>query len=170
MVADGKPAQPSTGTLGISGLWTRHPIIEGVRRNHSLIKVVLDTTTTGTSTSTSTPAATVTPTTPLAAPGAGAGAGAGAAGAGAKSNRTPVEEGRVSRDNGRSGAITAAAAQELYYSQQELQHLQMQQQQMLQKKILTNRKLLRERGRVGWEELKLLGVDDDIIREVCQDI
>ncbi|KAI8359018.1 hypothetical protein B0O80DRAFT_495651 [Mortierella sp. GBAus27b] len=170
MAADGKPAQPSTGTLGISGLWTRHPIIEGVRRNHSLIKVVLDTTTTGTSTSTSTPAATVTPTTPLAAPGAGAGAGAGAAGAGAKSNRTPVEESRMSRDNGRSGAITASAAQELYYSQQELQHLQMQQQQMLQKKILTNRKLLRERGRVGWEELKLLGVDDDVIREVCQDI
>ncbi|KAI8359020.1 hypothetical protein B0O80DRAFT_495653 [Mortierella sp. GBAus27b] len=67
-------------------------------------------------------------------------------------------------------AAAAAAAQELYYSQQELQHLQMQQQQMLQRKILANRKLVRERGRVGWEELKLLGVDDDIIREVCQDI
>jgi len=157
-VAEGKMAMGATTDAtpsGMSGLWTRHPIIEGVRRNHSLIKVVLDTTTT-----TGATAATATTTT---TPGfktltGGSQANMKAAGSG---------EERISRDHARSGI--AATTQEFYYTQQELQQFQMQQQQVLHKKIHANRKLLRERARVGWEELKLVGVDDDIIREVCQE-
>ena len=52
----------------------------------------------------------------------------------------------------------------------QMQQLQLMQQQQLNKKIQANRKLLRDRGRVGWEELKLLGVDDDVIREVCSEV
>ncbi|KAI1310282.1 hypothetical protein EDD11_003751 [Mortierella claussenii] len=121
-----------------SGPWTSNPIIEGVRRNHSLIKVTLDSSLSLSSfISVSQTALSTAPT--LEEPGV-----------------------RLSRVSTLSGV-----AQD--YSHQELQQLQLQQERILRKKIVSNRKMLRERSRVGWEELKLLGVDDDVIAEVCQD-
>ncbi|KAG0002225.1 hypothetical protein BGZ79_003389 [Entomortierella chlamydospora] len=114
-------------------LWMRNPIIEGIRRNHSLIKVTLDSTT---------------PPSP---------------GGSHSSLEDSVTLG-LSRTSSRSNG----SAHDL--SLHELQQLQHQQQQQMHKKVNANRKTLKERGRVGWEELRLLGVDDDVIREVCEDL
>ncbi|KAF8932830.1 hypothetical protein BGZ58_006768 [Dissophora ornata] len=127
-------ATSTTSSGDAFGFWTQHPIIEGVRRNHSLIKVTLDSTT-------SLPIVT--------------------------SGIQPTVGGKAGRFSRDSTWSAMAGAQE--FSQQELRQFQMQQQQRLQKKIQANRKLLKERGRVEWEELKSLGLDDDIIREVCGD-
>ncbi|KAF9352941.1 hypothetical protein BGX34_011899 [Mortierella sp. NVP85] len=106
-VAEEKMAMGATTDAtpsGMSGLWTRHPIIEGVRRNHSLIKVVLDTTTiTGATAAT----ATTTPGFKTLSGGRQANMKAGSSG-----------EERISRDHARSRI--AAATQEFYYTQQEL--------------------------------------------------
>ncbi|KAG0364060.1 hypothetical protein BGZ54_007876, partial [Gamsiella multidivaricata] len=132
IASTGRAAITGGNAATASGPWTRHPIIEGIRRNYSLIKVVLDT-------STLSPAAA-------------------AAAAAAATGANPTWH------NSQAGN-----AQGVTQQQELVQQYQLQQQQQLQKKIMVNRKLLRERGRVGWEELKLLGVDDDVIREVCQD-
>ncbi|KAF9305438.1 hypothetical protein BGZ74_010202 [Mortierella antarctica] len=117
--------------------WTRNPLMEGIRRNHSLIKVVLDlvvptASLMEASMSLTNPMPSLTTTT--------------------NTNTQPVEQ------------YAQGAPSDL---SEALHNAQYQQQQQLAKKMLANRKLLRDRGRVGWEELKLLGVDDDIIREVC---
>lgn len=113
--------------------WARNPLMEGIRRNHSLIKVVLDlvvsTTSMQASMSLTHPMTSLTTT-----------------------NTQPVEQ----QAQGAPSDLFEAMHSNAQY-----------QQQQLAKKMLANRKLLRDRGRVGWEELKLLGVDDDIIREVC---
>ncbi|KAF9171710.1 hypothetical protein BGX21_004728 [Mortierella sp. AD011] len=121
------------GAGGNLSLWMRNPIIEGIRRNHSLIKVTLDSTT---------------PHSP------------GGNRASLEDSATPGLSRTSSRSNGPTHDL----------SLHELQQLQHQQQQQMHKKVNANRKTLKERGRVGWEELRLLGVDDDVIREVCEDL
>lgn len=122
----------------ISAPWARNPLMEGIRRNHSLIKVVLDH---------------VVPTSMQAT----------------LSNTHPSRQSMNPLTNtnhthphhvDQQHALGAPSESEMYNSAQ-------YQQQQLAKKMAANRKLLRDRGRVGWEELKLLGVDDDVIREVC---
>ncbi|KAF9184083.1 hypothetical protein BGZ50_003889 [Haplosporangium sp. Z 11] len=126
----------TVATVTVSSVWGRNPIMEGIRRNYSLIKVTLDIIA---------PASLVTSATANQINNA-----PGAAGPSTNSTWTTYS--------------SNAAAEHFRYEQ-----VHMMQKQLLNKKIQANRKLLRERGRVGWEELKLLGVDDDVIREVCQD-
>ncbi|KAF9921835.1 hypothetical protein FBU30_008098, partial [Linnemannia zychae] len=116
-----------------SSPWVRNPIIEGIRRNHSLIKVTVD----------------------ILSHSAGSSAG-GARG----------RQGGVSR-NGSIGTATRNSMMMEFNSQE---HMQWTQQQQVDKIIYANRKNLRERARIGWEELKLLGVDEDVIREVFMDV
>ncbi|KAF9354688.1 hypothetical protein BGX26_007477, partial [Mortierella sp. AD094] len=131
-----------TGNGGAAGgnlsLWMRNPIIEGIRRNHSLIKVTLDSST---------------PPPP---------------GGNHSSLVDPAAPGAGTTGLSRTSTWSNGPAHEL--SIHELQQLQYQQQQQVYKKVNANRKTLKERGRAGWEELRLLGVDDDVIREVCQDL
>ena len=123
-----KHSHTAGGLLGVTS-WTRNPLIDGIRRNHSLIKVTLD----------------VSPPSGLST----------FATMGPMSRTNTWGSNAKTPDMGRSGG-----------------HIQDQillfQHEMVQKKIMANRKLLRERGRVGMDELRLLGVDDDVIREVCQ--
>ncbi|KAF9288211.1 hypothetical protein BGZ68_000674 [Mortierella alpina] len=140
----------TAANFSLTGHWTRNPVLEGIRRNHSLIKVTLDI---------------VSPMGALSSPmragtdedmerGSGSGGGGGGtrgAGPGLSSNWVNTGSSNIAADG------------------YQIQQLQLLQQQQLNKKIQANRKLLRDRGRVGWEELKLLGVDDDVIREVCSE-
>ncbi|KAF9396230.1 hypothetical protein CPC16_003940 [Podila verticillata] len=135
------PAGAPNNNNNISAPLARNPLIEGIRRNHSLIKVALDL---------------VVPMSMQAT----------------MSITHPSHQSMTSLTNTNHHTHTHHANQQhalgapsdlsetLYNSAQ-------YQQQQLAKKMAANRKLLRDRGRVGWEELKLLGVDDDIIREVC---
>ncbi|KAF9967763.1 hypothetical protein BGZ70_008315 [Mortierella alpina] len=146
----------TAANFSLTGHWTRNPVLEGIRRNHSLIKVTLDI---------------VSPLAALTSPlrmgtddemdrasGNGIGGG-GMRGAG-------PGPGLSSSHRATTGGSNVAVLADGY----QLQQLQVMQQQQLNKKIQANRKLLRDRGRVGWEELKLLGVDDDVIREVCSEV
>ncbi|KAF9957310.1 hypothetical protein BGZ72_001948 [Mortierella alpina] len=150
--ATNKAGGPSgtTANLSLTGPWTRNPVLEGIRRNHSLIKVTLDI---------------VSPMAALSSPGrkgteddmergSGNGGGGGMRGAGP----------------GLSSSWANTGGSNIAVDGYQMQQLQLMQQQQLNKKIQANRKLLRDRGRVGWEELKLLGVDDDVIREVCSEV
>ncbi|KAF9438166.1 hypothetical protein BGZ76_009456 [Entomortierella beljakovae] len=125
---------------GSSGSWLRNPIIEGIRRNHSLIKVTLD--------------SSISSSLPM--------------------NSSPSTSGEVSSSGGRQMGHSRnnTASNDVFQepSIQELHQFQLQYLHQIHKKVNSNRKILKERGRVGWEELKVLGLDDDIIREVCQDI
>ncbi|KAG0256428.1 hypothetical protein BG011_004505 [Mortierella polycephala] len=125
----------TVATVTASSLWGRNPIMEGIRRNHSLIKVTLDA---------MTPAPLVTNATSN------------------QINNAP--EGMGPSTNSTWTTHSSNAATEHFRYEQ----VYMMQKQLLNKKVQANRKLLRERGKLGWEELKLLGVDDDVIREVCQ--
>ncbi|KAG9324003.1 hypothetical protein KVV02_003482 [Mortierella alpina] len=149
-------AGPSStaANFSLTGHWTRNPVLEGIRRNHSLIKVTLDI---------------VSPMAGLSSPmrsgtddemDRGSGNGAGGGGGGGMRGAEPG----LSSHRANTGGSSIAA------DGYQLQQLQLMQQQQLNKKIQANRKLLRDRGRVGWEELKLLGVDDDVIREVCSEV
>ena len=111
--------------------WTRNPIMEGIRRNHSLIKVTVD----------------------IFPPPASR---AGRPGGGGPSRSVTMQ--------GTSGRTLMA----MELTPQEQAHWS--QQQQVDKIIYANRKNLRERARIGWEELKLLGVDEDVIREVFADL
>ncbi|KAF8978067.1 hypothetical protein BGZ46_006847 [Entomortierella lignicola] len=137
---------PTTGVFGTNNggggggnmsMWIRNPIIEGIRRNHSLIKVTLDSIALSSS----------------------------------NTNRPSSENAKAKGigDTGisRSSTWNNGFSQEL--STVELRQLHHQQQHQMYKKVNANRKALIERSRVGWEELKLLGVDDDIIEEICQE-
>ncbi|KAG0205484.1 hypothetical protein BGX33_007884 [Mortierella sp. NVP41] len=138
------PMGPRTMTRAVTGVhddtrgpspsspWTRNPIMEGIRRNHSLIKVTIDIL--------SPP--TVLPTAEV-----------------ARSRSTT--RGTTAHSGGNS-------SMSMEYTPQE--QAQWFQQQQLDKIIYANRKLLRERARIGWEELKMLGVDEDVIREVFADL
>ncbi|KAF9119547.1 hypothetical protein BGW39_000228 [Mortierella sp. 14UC] len=118
-----------------SSPWTRNPIMEGIRRNHSLIKVTVDI---------------------LSSP-------AGHPMGGARAGRPGGLYRSATRGTG--GARNSMATD--ITPQEQAQWLQ---QQQVDKIIYSNRKNLRERARIGWEELKLLGVDEDVIREVFADL
>ncbi|KAF9573068.1 hypothetical protein EC968_009028 [Mortierella alpina] len=152
----------TTANVSLTGQWARNPVLEGIRRNHSLIKVTMDI------------------VSPMAALSSspmrmgsedemdrGSGNGGGGGGGGMRGG------GGGMRGGGGSGLSSQRAhiggSSNVAADGYQLQQLQMMQQQQLNKKIQANRKLLRDRGRVGWEELKLLGVDDDVIREVCSE-
>lgn len=122
----GLPASPS------SSPWTRNPIMEGIRRNHSLIKVTVDI---------------------FPPPGSRPGRPGGAGGL----SRSTTMHGPSARN---SMAMDLTPQEQAHWSQQ----------QQVDKIIYANRKNLRERARIGWEELKLLGVDEDVIREVFVDL
>lgn len=111
--------------------WTRNPIMEGIRRNHSLIKVTVD----------------IFPP-PASRPGRPGG------GVPSRSVTMQGTSGRTSM------AMELTPQEQAHWSQQ----------QQVDKIIYANRKSLRERARIGWEELKLLGVDEDVIREVFADL
>ncbi|KAG0312525.1 hypothetical protein BGZ99_009457 [Dissophora globulifera] len=136
--ANGRVMTMAAAAYGGGGSWNRHPVIEGVRRNHSLVKVVLDT-------SISFPLSNTLAESPSNVGGGGT----------------------ITRMSSRN-AVSQQYQQQDFVPPQDLQQFQTQQQQLLQNKIMTNRKLLRERARVGWEELKLAGIDDDIIQEVLE--
>ncbi|CAO3570875.1 unnamed protein product [Mortierella alpina] len=149
----------TAANFSLTGQWTRNPVLEGIRRNHSLIKVTLDV---------------VSPMAGLSSPlrmgtddemdrVSGNGGGGGAGGGGTRGAGPGLSS--SSNNRAHTGGSHLAAADGY-----QLQQLQLMQQQQLNKKIQANRKLLRDRGRVGWEELKLLGVDDDVIREVCSEV
>ncbi|KAG0050944.1 hypothetical protein BGZ83_004276 [Gryganskiella cystojenkinii] len=120
------------GALG-SPTWTKNPLIDGIRRNHSLIKVTLD----------SSPSLTASASVQAMAP-----------------------MSTTSTWSTNTNATSKIQDPGQGYGQQHHQ-IQLFQHHMMQKKILANRKLMRERGRVGVDELRLLGIDDDIIREIC---
>ncbi|KAG0206665.1 hypothetical protein BGX28_001913 [Mortierella sp. GBA30] len=130
-----------TAPTTLTNVWTRNPLVEGIRRNHSLIKVTLD----------------------VVGPKA------------MFSSLVKMETEDISseRKRGRGtghahgSALTNGANSSVVMDQMHMHEIQQQQQQQVNKKIQANRKLLRDRRRLGWEELKLLGVDDDVIREVC---
>lgn len=130
-----------TGTNDDTGLptpsaapWTRNPIMEGIRRNHSLIKVTVD--------------IFPPPVSRTGRPGVGSGGG-------------PSRSAAVQGTSGRTSMAVELSPQEQAHWLQ---------QQQVDKIIYANRKNLRERARIGWEELKLLGVDEDVIREVFADL
>ncbi|GJJ70435.1 hypothetical protein EMPS_02784 [Entomortierella parvispora] len=125
-----KHSHTAGGVLSATS-WTRNPLIDGIRRNHSLIKVTLD-------------------TTPPSGPSTAAIGAASRASTWSSNTNTTAKV----QDAGRGGG----------HAQDQIQLFQ---HELVQKKIMANRKLLRERGRVGVDELRLLGVDDDVIREVC---
>ncbi|KAF9114259.1 hypothetical protein BGX27_011310 [Mortierella sp. AM989] len=131
-------AGPGGASGGNLSQWMRNPIIEGIRRNHSLIKVTLD--------SSISPSSDSNRPSPTGA-------------------TTPRRSGAVGIS--RTSTWNNGIVQE--FSMHELKQLQYQQQHHVQKKVNANRKTLKERGRIGWEELKILGVDDDVIQEVYQD-
>lgn len=119
-------------TSSSSSPWTRNPIMEGIRRNHSLIKVTVD----------------IFPP-PASRPIRPGGAGG--------HSRSATMHGTSARN---SMAMDLTPQEQAHWSQQ----------QQVDKIIYANRKNLRERARIGWEELKLLGVDEDVIREVFADL
>ncbi|KAG0327214.1 hypothetical protein BG004_002814 [Podila humilis] len=147
------PANTGTSVGGVGAVLsnnvmttlTRNPLMEGIRRNHSLIKVVLDLVV---------PTAAMPISHTLTA---------------TSTVQQQQQQQAFQRQNTRQSMISqqmeggsgGALSSEAIYN------AQFQQQQQLNKKMAINRKLLRDRGRVGWEELKLLGIDDDIVREVC---
>ncbi|OAQ25689.1 hypothetical protein K457DRAFT_140867 [Linnemannia elongata AG-77] len=114
--------------------WTRNPIMEGIRRNHSLIKVTID--------------IFLPPVSRTGRPGGGSGGGP---------SRSAAMQGTSGRT---SMAVELSPQEQAHWLQQ----------QQVDKIIYANRKNLRERARIGWEELKLLGVDEDVIREVFADL
>ncbi|KAG0375420.1 hypothetical protein BGX24_009146 [Mortierella sp. AD032] len=114
--------------------WTRNPIMEGIRRNHSLIKVTVD----------------------ILSPAGFYNVGVARAG----------HQGGLSRSATRGTGARNSMAMDATLQEQAL----WSQQQQVDKIIYANRKTLRERARIGWEELKLLGVDEDVIREVFADL
>ncbi|KAF9202264.1 hypothetical protein BGZ49_007559 [Haplosporangium sp. Z 27] len=136
---------PTTGVFGTNNgggggnmsMWIRNPIIEGIRRNHSLIKVTLDSIALSSSN------------------------------INRPSSANTKAKGIGDTGISRSSTWNNGVSQEL--STAELRQLHHQQQHQMYKKVNANRKALMERSRVGWEELKLLGVDDDIIEEICQE-
>ncbi|KAG0291474.1 hypothetical protein BGZ96_005169 [Linnemannia gamsii] len=115
-----------------SSPWTRNPIMEGIRRNHSLIKVTVDI---------------------FPPPGSRPGRPGGAGGL----SKSTTMHGTPARN---SMAMDLTPQEQAHWSQQ----------QQVDKIIYANRKNLRERSRIAWEELKLLGVDEDVIREVFVDL
>ncbi|KAF8938176.1 hypothetical protein BGZ47_008691 [Haplosporangium gracile] len=108
--------------------WERNPIMEGIRRNHSLIKVTVD-------------------IFPPSASRTGQGG----------LSRSVTMQGTSARN---STVMDLTPQEQAHWSQQ----------QQVDKIIYANRKNLRERARIGWEELKLLGVDEDVIKEVFVDL
>ncbi|KAF9155221.1 hypothetical protein BG015_010617 [Linnemannia schmuckeri] len=114
-----------------SAPWMRNPIMEGIRRNHSLIKVTVD----------------IFPP-PVSRTGRSGGGGL---------SRNVTMQGTSARN---STAMDLTPQEQAHWSQQ----------QQVDKIIYANRKSLRERARIGWEELKLLGVDENVIREVFVDL
>ncbi|KAF9580452.1 hypothetical protein BGW38_002902, partial [Lunasporangiospora selenospora] len=161
--------------------WARNPIVEGIRRNHSLIKVTLDP---------------IVPSRQSTASGA-----VGVTGALSRSNSMNGSVLNHSHFNNNSGYGPDEGHADYpntshhnshnpsnathhnhgqfhghnhhyhssggNYDPTQLEQMQIWQHHQLYKKVMANRKLLKERGRVGCDELKLLGLDDDIIREVC---
>ncbi|KAG9073189.1 hypothetical protein KI688_000976 [Linnemannia hyalina] len=114
--------------------WTRNPIMEGIRRNHSLIKVTVDI---------------FSP--PASRTGRSRGGGVGG----------PPRSVAMQGTSGRASmAMELTPQEQVHWAQQ----------QQVDKIIYANRKNLRERARIGWEELRLLGVDEDVIREVFADL
>ncbi|KAF9138767.1 hypothetical protein BGX30_008772 [Mortierella sp. GBA39] len=111
--------------------WTRNPIMEGIRRNHSLIKVTVDI---------------------FSPPASRTGRSRGG-----EPSRSVAMQGTSGRT---SMAMELTPQEQAHWSQQ----------QQVDKIIYANRKNLRERARIGWEELRLLGVDEDVIREVFADL